>query len=153
MAAQVAFLVVRGSLTPYGYGLLSLSEDEHFQPLEADDRGRVWVPEVVFPTRAAAERERERRELAAHELLNPFWLGPVDYLSYCTEEGVRERVREFGITPPEPVRDPSRCDGDLSDWATWWDAESATWSDEQRADVWALLDKVRLFEVLEVELE
>lgn len=154
MSTQVAFLVVRVSLMSVNQcGSPELLADDSYQPLRDEDRGPVWVPEAAFSTRAAAERERERRELAARELLNPFWLDPVDSLSSCTETGFRERLREFGLTPPEPVRGPPQLGGDMGDWAPWWDAESGAWSDELRAAVWELLDKVRLFEVVETELE
>jgi hypothetical protein len=120
----------------------------HFQPLEKDDGGPVRVPEAVFLDRDAAERERARRELTAREVLNPFWLGGVSTVSSLSEDKFRARLPELGFSPLPPK--PNSWDATYL--AAWWDEESANWTAEQRSAVWDLLDKVRLFEVVEVEL-
>jgi hypothetical protein len=144
-----AFLVVRSSLTvgrdserPYIWG------DTHYQGIEVEDNGPVRVPEAVHFDRAATERECERRELAARELLNPFWLGPTVELSSRNADDIHADIGRMGLTPP-PAPNPF----DVGSWYEWWDHESANWTAEQRAAVWAMFDKVRLFEVVEIELE
>lgn len=150
---RTIFLVTRTSLSSMDShrDRVYFHEDEHYQPLTPDQGGPVRVPEAAFLTRVEAERERDRRELAARELLNPFWLhwGELESLTSVPEEVFRGQLSDAGLRPPNPV--PSQF-GDATDWRAWWDVESPGWTDEQLATVWRLLDKVRLFEVVEVEL-
>ena len=147
-APRVAFLVVRSSLTVGQWSARpSIWEDNHYQGLEDADNGPVRVPEAVFFDCAAAERERTRRELLAREFLNPFWLGQLRELSSRDASDVHARLRELESFPM-PL-----SHAEVDDWAKWWDRASANWTDEQRAAVWKLFNQVRLFEVIEVELE
>jgi hypothetical protein len=149
---MTAFLVVRSSLTVSHWrgNPPSIMEDTHFQPLNPEDPGPVRVPESLLFDRTAAKRERVRRELAAREVLNPFWLGYLRDLSSQSEADVRERIRELGLPPPRPAHNPGGYD---DDWSDWWDQESPNWTPEQRHAVWDMLNKVRLYDVVEVELE
>jgi hypothetical protein len=146
---MMAFLVVRSSLSvgrfserPY------IWSETHYQADEEEDNGPVRVPEAVYFDRAAAERERERRELAARELLNPFWLGTTAELSSRNATDVHADIGRLGLTPP-PAPNPF----DVGSWYEWWDHESANWTAEQRSALWAMFDKVQLFEVIEIEVE
>jgi hypothetical protein len=151
-APRAAFLVVRASLSTVEGNFPSLFDDVNYQPLEEADRGPLRVPEAVFFNRPAAERDRDRRNVAARELLNPFWLfhGELEWLTSAPETEFRDRLRILGLTPPLSY---ATNFGPSTDWWLWWDAESANWTAEQRSAVWDLLDKVRLFDVVEIELE
>ncbi len=147
-APCVAFLVTRAGLTVGRWpGRPAVWEEYHHQGLEDTDGGPLRVPEVVLFDRAAAERERERRELAVREMLNPFWFGPIRELSSRDATAVHARLRELGSFPV-PL-----SYADVDDWVAWWDRESANWTAEQRTAVWDMLDKIRLFEVIEIEVE
>ncbi|QJW97551.1 hypothetical protein [Frigoriglobus tundricola] len=151
-SVRTAFLITRASLTTYDSRPPVVSEEVHYQPLEEGGEGPLCVPEVILRDREAANRERSRRERAVRELLNPFWFGwgtPDDLTSLSAEE-FRTRVRGLALSPPPPEPDN---DGDNANWTGWWDRESPHWTADQRAAVWDLLDKVRLYEVVEVELE
>jgi hypothetical protein len=110
------------------------------------------VPEAIYFGPEAAERERARRERAVRELLNPFWFssGSSRGMTALSNETFRARVCELGLIPPPPV--PTGY-GDGANWVEWWEVESANWTAEQRNAVWDLLDKVQLFDVVEIELE
>ena len=152
-APRIAFLIVRASLNTRDWlALPSILDDEHYQPLDEADRGPVRVPEALFAERFDAERDRTARELTARELLNPFWLfdGELKFLTSLPDAEFRDRLRALGLTPPLPY---AAHFGEMTDWWLWWDTESANWTAEQRTAIWDLLDKVRLFEVVEVELE
>ncbi|MBY0460727.1 MAG: hypothetical protein K2V38_25695 [Gemmataceae bacterium] len=148
--SRTAYLVVRTSLSsPSESERPTFWDDTHYQPLRDEDRGSVQVPEAVFLDRYAAERERGRRESAARELVNPFWFGDMVSVSSLLEADFRTKVGELGLTPP-PV--PATEYG-ADHLVAWWDSEWPNWTADQRADVWELLDKARLFDVVEVELE
>jgi len=151
-APSTAFLVVRNSLSTDSWDGAppSLFDNFHYQPREEAEGGPVRVPEVLLFDRETANCVRRERDLAARGLLNPFWLGIPDELSSLSESEFRERTRELGLIPPIPY---GTSFGDVTDWWLWWDAKSADWTTEQRAAVWDLLDKVRLYEVVEIELE
>lgn len=128
----------------------SFWEDMRFQPLTDEDEERlVYVPEAVFADRAAAEIECARREREGRELLNPFWLGGLEAATSLSEVAFRSRVSALGV--PSPPLAPNTYEH--AHLVVWWDTESPDWTADQRAAVWELLDKVRLFEVIETELE
>lgn len=153
IAPRAAFLVARASFTVDGWGgRPAVMDDVHYQGLEETGNGPVRVPEALFFDRAVAEAERARRESSARELLNPFWLGPLRELSSRTESDVREQIRALGSVQPPGAPGPPNY-RDAVEWAEWWDRESANWTAEQRIALWKLFDKVRLFEIVEIEAE
>ena len=110
------------------------------------------VPEAVFLNRAEAEQDRKRRELAPREFFNPFsfdWRN-LTALTSTRLAVFRQKLAELGLTLPPPR--PSYSEDNV-EYREWWDRESANWTPEQRAGVWDVFDKVRLFEVVEIELE
>jgi Spy/CpxP family protein refolding chaperone len=101
------------------------------------DRLPGEVPLASFPTLAAASADRDRREAAARAAVNPFHCGPaVHYWTTLDEPRLRDWLLDHDIPPP--------ADGD---WAAWWDDQPLT--DDQRAGVWAALDRLTFFTVAE----
>jgi|GEM_PF-7001072 len=149
-----AYLVVRFSYSTDAWDMRvpALHEDFHYQPFEDTDGGPVQVPEAVFLDRHLAQHDRMLRESAARELLNPFWFssGYLPDLTTVSERTFREQLAGLGL--PAPAESLLQAAGSI-DWIAWWDRKSPYWSAEQRAGVWNMLDKVQLFDVIEIELE
>lgn len=96
-----------------------------------------------FPTRAAADTEMWKRELAAREVVNPFAVGPAPFEQTSMPAPIfRDWLLDAGIDPPKKFDDPAA-------WAGWWDRSAKKWSADQRAKVWEALDKVRFHAVTE----
>lgn len=152
---RAAYLVVRVGLNTDSWDARCqpvIYTEERYQPRTDADEGSVRVPVAILTDRNAAQRERSRREATARELLNPFWLlyGDLESLTSLPEADLHERIRALGIAPPVPIRGAF---GERMDWAAWWDAESPNWTAARCSAVWDALDKVKLFEVIECELE
>jgi hypothetical protein len=116
------------------------------------DRGQRRVPEAAFENRAEAVQEAQRRERAARALLNPFCLEGA-YLRSVTSlpaYTLRELFAMYDLNPPAAGADEYEDGRNL---ARWWDAESANWTAELRAELWDLFDKVKLYDVQEVPFE
>lgn len=97
-----------------------------------------------FDTFDAAESDRIRREHEVRGRVNPFWCGTTfRALTTFPEPVFADWVADVGLTPPE------RPAVGFTDWAGWWAAGHATWTEEQRARVWDGLNRVRFFEVIE----
>jgi hypothetical protein len=109
--------------------------------------GFVRLPGEVrvasFDTIEEAEAERRRREADAREQVNPFASGLAPYEQTSLPPGIfRDWLLDAGIEPPpEPTSSLA--------WAAWWQKQSPTWSDDQRARAWEALDKTRFFAVEE----
>jgi hypothetical protein len=109
--------------------------------------GFVRLPGEVrvasFDTIQEAEAERRRREADAREQVNPFASGLAPYEQTSLPPGIfRDWLLDAGIEPPpEPTCSLA--------WAAWWEKQSPTWTDDQRARAWEALDKTRFFAVEE----
>lgn len=110
---------------------------------------RRLVPAAAFADRAAAEAHSRALELEAARLFNPFWqIMPFQSLTHLPEPDFRHRLA--ALVAPVPL-DPLTVDP-RPGWHDWWDEHMPTWSDETLAAVWALFDRVRFYEVLELDL-
>lgn len=97
-----------------------------------------------FDTFDDAEADRIRREHEVRGRVNPFRCGTAFHtLTTLPEPVFADWVADAGLTPPE------RPAVGFVDWAAWWAAGHATWTEEQRARVWDGLNHVRFFEVIE----
>jgi hypothetical protein len=136
------------------------------EPLERSE----WagIPLKVFTDRDEAEahcRKLQRKERKA--VVNPFAYGrsfPAldDFTSTPTDEFITW-LEQQGVRPPEGQLERWRqwesgpqavggFDQDSFDcWMMWWFNSAKTWDSNLLNRVWDRLDKVRLFEVVEVE--
>jgi hypothetical protein len=113
------------------------------------------TPYKAFRTREAAEAERERMEDGARDVMemHPFQingLGDWSAVSSLSQDEAAERVKALGLQPPVVAPHPYSEGKEMRDWETWWDEVEMTPS--QCNGVWDLLDKVRFWEVIEVEV-
>lgn len=63
-------------------------------------------------------------------------------------------IRDLGLEPPaakeiNPYGEPIF----FADWFAWWEEQSPTMTDYQRAKIWQALDKLDFFEIVETTLE
>jgi hypothetical protein len=104
------------------------------------------MPLRLFDDRAAAEAYRDECERLARVGRCPFLLAGEGWDVWAATslepEQLDSRLWELNIMPPEE---------DDTDWAGWW--HSTPMTDEQREAVWGLLDCVRLYSVVELEME
>lgn len=117
---------------------------------------RVWSeagqrPLAVHPTRAAAEADAWNRELAGRRDVNPFRFGTPDRLSSLGSFRYASMLRELDVVAA------GRSDSPYRDWdqlalVEWHAAVGPHLTDAQRAEVWDLLDQLRLYQVLELPL-
>ncbi|MBN9119943.1 MAG: hypothetical protein J0I06_12405 [Planctomycetes bacterium] len=120
-----------------------------FQPPHGDPYTRRLPgaePVAAFDTFDAAEAHRRELESAARDDENPFRFGGGSVFFQSSLDGPRlhDWLMDAGIEPPaSELRH--------SDWREWWNAFAHTWSADQLAHAWAAFDKVRFFDVAEVE--
>src|SRR4051812_202755 len=94
-----------------------------------------------FESFDAAETDRAAREAEVRARVNPFRCGTAWHaLTTFPEPMFRDWVADVGLTPPP---------GGLDPWVAWWAEGHAVWTAEQRWHVWAGLNRVRFFEVIE----
>jgi hypothetical protein len=95
-----------------------------------------------FDTFDAAEADRAARESEVRDRVNPFRCGTAWHaLTTIPEPMFRDWVADVGLTPA-PVPGPEA-------WVAWWAEGHEAWTAEQRWHVWAGLNRVRFFEVIE----
>lgn len=106
------------------------------------------LPVKLFtdPDRAAADARR--RELIARQDANPFRCNlrvnnPPD-VSSLDDARMHDWCLDAGLTPP-PEGVGRRA------WGEWWEMHAPTMSDDQRSRVWEACDRVRFFEVIEID--
>ncbi len=120
---------------------------------------------LAFGSREAAEtyrkdrEERTRREPPERHPFwdascNPFWTVPtyqfdLGEVSSMEEPIFNDWLLDQGLTLPKPTWNDQLG---TADWYNWWEDRYPTMSAMQRAKVWESLDRVRFFEVAEVEL-
>jgi hypothetical protein len=103
----------------------------------------------AFRTREAAEAERaENEDFARHEMdMHPFQINGLcewEAWSSLPQDEAVARVEAMGLPPPGAGY------GDTLGWEDWWDEMDLTF--EQADAVWDMLDKIRFWEVIEVEV-
>jgi hypothetical protein len=119
----------------------------------------------AFGSREAAEtfrseweertcRQPPRRHPFWDASCNPFWTVPtyefdLGEVSSLEPPLFNDWLLDQGLTLPKPTWDNQVS---TSDWYGWWEAGEEKMSAMQRAKVWEALDRVRFFEVAEVEL-
>jgi hypothetical protein len=105
------------------------------------------MPGVVtvgtFSTFDEAEAERRLKEGEVRKRVNPFACGQsLSYQTHLPEPIFLDWLRDVSLEPPEPA------DGQR-DWVGWWDRLRDKLSEEQIAHVWAGLDRIGFYEVIE----
>lgn len=111
---------------------------------------RRFVPVAAFTTREAAEARMRELELEAARVFNPFLrVGPL--YAFTTANLSDFILRLAGIVDPLPASTFTTDSPNRRAWRVWWEEYVPTWSDAVLAKVWDLLDRIRFYEVLEVE--
>jgi hypothetical protein len=101
-------------------------------------------PVKLFANKRSAEQFRTECEAKARQVRNPFRLGEdLEDLTSMPPGVFHDWLADAGIASPlvKPF--------DQAGWFYWWQSEDLT--DEQRARIWQVLDKVQFFTVVPVE--
>jgi hypothetical protein len=105
--------------------------------------GEVRV--ASFDSADEAEAYRREQEARARAVVNPFagtLAAPIEQTSL--PEGVLcDWLEDQGIEPPPQAKTSRR------NWAKWWEKSAKKWSDDQREAIWARLDRVSFYRVVE----
>jgi hypothetical protein len=117
--------------------------DEYYSP---------GLPEPVraFRDRGRAEAYRQEQEVKARRSAlcdNPFtytWSYELPDISSLTEEEVLARVRQANWPVP---------DGPPYAWSDWYDTMQAMLPESERCRLYDLFDRVRFYEIVEMDLE
>ena len=154
---NVAAYIVRRIAWDSGYSY-PLCESQSAQGSYDDTTGPRHVPIATFPTEREAKADAHRRNAEARAGRSPFWFAE-DWreLTDLSVDDAAARLARKGLPPPPP----SRHFEEFNDypwlicrvWQEWWDRESVNWTAEQSADAWAVFDKLRFYDVVEVEME
>jgi hypothetical protein len=109
-------------------------------------------PVKAFLARERAEAYRlEKEEAARREHEYPIgFCGGVENASSLSEPDLVLRVKMLGLPIPDPV--PGNYPAAF-DWWSWWEMLRRTLSWPELVPVYDLFDKVRFFEVTEIEVE
>ena len=129
-----------------GRDFTEFAPDQTHDPYDPD---WVVVPVAAFAERGAAEAWMRERELEAARLFNPFWrIAPASAMVSGSCEMRRRRLeRLVGAVPDEPFSARKQAG-----WRDWWDEHMPMWSDKTLAQVWELFDRVRFYNVLELDV-
>jgi hypothetical protein len=105
-------------------------------------------PIIAYATRERAEAERLRLERAEwKEAGSPLSYGAyLENVSSLTEAEFIERLEALGLMP-----DRLRGERHIY-WRDWWEMIEDDLTDEQREALWLMMDRLHLFEVVEVEV-
>lgn len=111
----------------------------------------------MFATEHEAKAEAYQLSVEARAGRSPFWFEDQwNDFTDLTPEDAAVRLSRKGIPAPQP-RHPEDTGGlswrTLEMWREWWDRESANWTAEQRADAWAVFNKLQFYDVTEIEME
>lgn len=136
-------------------GLLIHSHSE--QGYHCDGSGPRYAPVAIFTTEREANAEAHRLGQLLMMRGNPFqftdeWEEMTDL---SLDEAAARLVRK-GLPPPPPRHWEDTGEWlwrTCETWREWWDRESVNWTTEQLADAWAVFDKFRFYDVIEIELE
>jgi hypothetical protein len=97
-----------------------------------------------FASADEADADCARREKNVQRLLNPFRCGnSLAVLTSFPEPVFLDWVEDAGLTPPAQGEKGER------DWRGWWERLAPSFRPEQRAKVWAGLDRLRFYTVVE----
>jgi hypothetical protein len=107
-------------------------------------------PVVACTTREEAERRRAELEAEAREVLPPFFVGHPGSWSSLGLVRLLETLKGIGLRHLPP---PEENYAVAALWRQWWDEHAEEVTPEQRAAVWAALDRVELFRVVPVSLK
>jgi hypothetical protein len=112
------------------------------------------VAVAAFITEAAATAHaRQLEQLVRADASSPFlfviWDNYEHHLE-VTEEGMCATVRSLGLDPPEEVQERYFR---YRPWPRWYDGIAATLTPGQFAGLWELFEKLKVYEVVEVELD
>ena len=112
------------------------------------DGMREDTPIVAYASRDRAEAERvERERRERFEAGSPLEHGPD--LEWCSGLNVAEFLRHLEtIGVPVPEVEP----GETPYWRDWWEMVEDDLTEEQRHAIWDVMGRVRLFEVIEVDV-
>lgn len=104
-----------------------------------------------FDSFDAAEADRAAREADVRARVNPFRCGTAWHaLTTLPQPIYLDWLQDGGLPPPESWFERAATDTvPLQEWGEWWAKLAHTLSAEQTANVWAGLNRVRFFEVIE----
>ncbi len=109
------------------------------------------VPLRLFADRAAAEAYRDEIVGRLRLTVNPFDLSHAPMS--LAEPALVNCLWGLDVVPPDPKVVGSHGHWDeFIDWSAWWAETAPTLSPEQLEAVWALFDRLRLVEVVELPL-
>ncbi len=114
------------------------------------------IPVKAFVHRSAAEAYKtqlEEQEREHYWECNPFqYFGPLSCITSLSDEDFISSLKEAGLPiPSQPKVEGNEDFRFMED--DWWQAFDAALSPENREWVWSLLDYIRFFEVVPVEIE
>jgi hypothetical protein len=112
------------------------------------------VPVAAFGTRKAATAHAQQLEKQAREeASSPFLLlngETYEYRLKLTDEEMCKAIRDLGLEPPEEIQ--ARY-GKYRPWPRWYDELAEKLTPAQRNGIWRLFSKLKVYEVVEVQLE
>jgi hypothetical protein len=112
------------------------------------ERENVGLPVHACARAEDAERRRQELEQEARRVVCPFLLGAPTEYSTLEAPDLADRFRALGLR-----RLPRTFDWEsAADWLRWWDEHAETLTHEQRHGIWEALDRLRFYEVVEIEL-
>ncbi len=104
----------------------------------------------AFDTCDAAETDRAAREAEVRARVNPFACGTAWHaLTTLPQPIYLDWLQDSGLPPPESWFERAAAGVPLEEWAEWWLKIAHTLTEGQFAHVWAGLNRVRFFEVVE----
>jgi hypothetical protein len=130
---------------------VSIYGDRGYFSRHEDDRG---VPVAAFASRDSANALCRVLEEEARREVTPFQFeDALECMTSLDQETLCARLADLGLPPPSARQFPLDGEGKYVNWDAWWDHVAGGATDEQRAGVWALLDRIAFYEVVEAELE
>jgi len=137
-----------------GYGMLLFSSEAD-QGSPYNSSGERYLPTAIFGTQHEAKAEAEGLELAARSGRGPFWFAAEwQSMTDLSGEEATARLQQRGLLPADSSKKGRRGFGENTHaWREWWDRESVNWTTEQLADAWAVFNKLRFYDVVEIEVE
>ena len=104
-------------------------------------------PFVAYASRERAEAELLHFEREKWQEECPFLFGyNIAAITHLTEDEFVRHVEHLGLTPPTAVKR-------RRDWLDWWEGIEDEMTPEQREGICGVMTKVKLHEVVAVELE
>lgn len=106
-------------------------------------------PELVFATKAAAQKLADERNAELRAMVNPFERYPPQYSITGGEKAFLALLKKLRVTAPKKPK------GEYAwiDWEGWWDDSYFDMTDTQREAIWDALDKFDRFHVTATTVE